>query len=134
MANELASETNDVARQEDGPERMRPRRVYRPLTDIYEKNGAVFVVIEMPGATPESVDVTLEKRVLTIRGQTPARPRDAFRQVHAEYGEGDYERAFTLSDEIDRDAMKAQFVNGVLTLELPKAPESQPRRIEVKTA
>ncbi len=134
MATEITKSGGDVARESDAPERTRDRVVYRPLTDIYEAGDSVYVVVEMPGVEPDSVDVTLEKGVLTIRGRAPETPREGFRRVHAEYGEGDYERAFTLSDDIDRNALSAEFKHGVLTLRLPKAAAAQPQKIEVRAS
>ena len=54
--------------------------------------------------------------------------------AHAEYGEGDFERAFTLSEDFDPDRIEAEMRGGVLTLTLPRAPEAQPKRIVVKGA
>lgn len=117
-----------------GLENTRQRALYRPLADIYETEGGVFVVVELPGVAAESVEVTLEKRVLTIRGRLPETPRSGYRQVHAEYGEGDFERAFTLSEDVDQDRMSADYRLGVLTLELPKAAPAKPKKIQVRTA
>src|SRR3546814_10866427 len=75
--------------------------VYRPDTDIYETEDHVVLVADMPGVAPADVDVNLERRVLTIRGHVHRQAHDGYRRVHAEYGEGDYERVFTLSEEID---------------------------------
>lgn len=130
MTNDLTRTDNAVARSEQ-PETTAGRRLYRPVTDIYEKDGGVFVVTELPGVEADSVDVTLEKRVLTIRASAPDKPREGYRPVHVEYGEGDYERVFTISEEIDQDAMKASFRNGVLTLELPRSAAAQPKKIDV---
>ena len=85
----------------------------------------------MPGVGPDGVDIDVERRVLTVRGRGRTRagglPPD-----YGEYGEGDYERSFTLSEEIDDAAIRAEMANGVLTLTLPRAEASKPRRIEVK--
>ena len=62
-----------------------------------------------------------------------ARP-EGYRIVYAEYGEGDYERAFTLSQDIDEAKISAEIKNGVLSLRLPRAEATKPRRIEVKPA
>ncbi|HZD54426.1 MAG TPA: Hsp20/alpha crystallin family protein [Woeseiaceae bacterium] len=88
----------------------------------------------MPGVAPDHVDITLERGVLTIRGHTPEVSHEGYQQLYAEYSEGDYERVFTLSEEIDRESIKAEHKNGVLKLELPKAASAKARKIEVKSA
>lgn len=124
----------DLARQSDAPERASDRPLYRPLADIYEADDSVYVVLELPGVEPDSIDVTLEKRVLTVRAQAPETPRAGFQRAHAEYGEGDYERAFTLSDEIDQSGLTADLKHGVLTLRLPKAAAAQPQKVTVRAS
>jgi HSP20 family molecular chaperone IbpA len=111
---------------------MRP--LFRPRTDIYETKDSVFVVAEMPGVGPDDVEVTLERGVLIIRGRTPEIAHNSYQQVYAEYGEGDYERVFTISEAIDRDSIKAMQKDGLLTLELPKAAPAKARTIKVASA
>ena len=66
---------------------------YRPLTDIVETDQGVSVMLEMPGVAADAVEITLENRVLTIRGKVePMRPEN-LELAYAEYGEGDFERA-----------------------------------------
>jgi HSP20 family molecular chaperone IbpA len=106
--------------------------IYRAPTDIVETDAGVTLMLDMPGVGPDQVDVTLENRVLTIRGRvTLARP-EKLDLVHEEYGEGDYERAFTLSEDFDPDRIEAHTHGGVLTLTLPRTPEAQPKKIVVK--
>ena len=115
-------------------ERTRPRPVYRPLADIYETGDSVMMVLEMPGVGADGVEVTLENRVLTIQARSSvARPED-YRQIYAEYGEGDYERTFTLSQDIDSNRIQATCKNGLLLLQRPKAEEAKPRQINVQPA
>lgn len=67
--------------------------IYRPLTDIVETDQGVSVMLEMPGVAADAVEITLENRVLTIRGKVePMRPEN-LELAYAEYGEGDFERA-----------------------------------------
>jgi len=106
--------------------------VFRPRADIREGKGGVTLTLEMPGVGPEGVDIDLDRRVLTIRGRGRVTRPEGFRQANAEYAEGDYERVFTLSEEIDEAAIRAGMANGVLTLELPRAEAAKPRRIEVR--
>lgn len=90
------------------------------------------MMIEMPGVGPDDAEITLENRVLTIRGKVRPTQPESLQLVYAEYGEGDFERSFTLSEDFDPDRIEAELRNGVLTLTLPKAPEAQPRKIAVK--
>jgi HSP20 family molecular chaperone IbpA len=106
--------------------------VYRPLADIRDAGKGVVLTLEMPGVGPDGVDIGLERRVLTIRGRGRVTSPEGYRRVYAEYREGDYERVFTLSEDIDEAAIRAEMANGVLTLTLPRAEAARPRRIEVK--
>lgn len=91
-------------------------------------------MLEMPGVAAEDVDITLEKRVLTIRGKVRPTSPEKLQLAYAEHGEGDFERTFTLSEDFDPDKIEARVHNGVLTLTLPRAPEAQPKKITVKAA
>jgi HSP20 family protein len=73
----------------------------------------------MPGVAPDGVDITLERGVLTIRGRSAANDHAGYQQVYNEYVDGDYERVFTLSENIDRDRIEATLKDGVLHLVLP---------------
>lgn len=134
MAQQLATSPDRNVQRLDGGESTRTRPTVRPRADIYETEDSVTVLAEMPGVAPDGVDVTLERRVLTIRGRRPEAAHEGYRQVYAEYGEADYERVFTVSEDVDRDAIKATQKDGLLILELPKAAPARTRRIEVGTA
>ena len=116
------------------PETTTGGRIYRPLTDIVETDEGVMLMLEVPGVTAEDVDVTLEKRVLTIRGRVRPTSPEKLQLAYAEYGEGDYERTFTLSDDFDPEKIGASASQGVLTVALPRAAEAQPRKITVKAS
>ncbi|MGB0498437.1 MAG: Hsp20/alpha crystallin family protein [Rubricella sp.] len=127
------TETKDKAPAE-APETTTGSRIYQPLADIVETDEGVTLMLEMPGVAAEDVDVTLEKRVLTIRGKVrPTRP-ETLRLSYAEYGEGDFERSFTLSDDFDPERIGAEVSHGLLTVTLPHAPEAQPKKIAVKAS
>ena len=113
------------------PETTTGRHIYQPLADIVETDEGVTLMLEMPGVVPDDVDVTLEKRVLTIRGKVRATSPEKLQLAYAEYGEGDFERSFTLSDDFDPDKIGASVSNGVLTVTLPRAAEAQPKKIAV---
>ncbi|MDM7459039.1 MAG: Hsp20/alpha crystallin family protein [Paracoccus sp. (in: a-proteobacteria)] len=124
----------EQTRAEASAETTRSRRVWRPLTDIVETKDGVLLMIELPGVEADHVEVALEKRVLTIRARSSVTLPDRLRLVHQEYEAGDYERAFTLSDDFDADRIEAEMRTGVLTLRLPRSAETQPRSIKVKAA
>jgi HSP20 family protein len=121
--------------QTQGPaERNAPRPVFVPPADIYETRDSLVVMCELPGVGSDSVDITLERRVLTIRGRAAAQQHTGYQRVYAEYSDGDYERVFTLSEDIDRDGIEATAKDGVLHLVLPKAAPAKARKIELKPA
>src|SRR5262250_4022018 len=84
-------------------ERTPDRPVFVPPADIYETQNNIVVLAEMPGVAPDGVDITLERRVLTIRGRNAGQEHTGYQRVYNEYAAGDYERVFTLSENIDRD-------------------------------
>ncbi|MEM9522519.1 MAG: Hsp20/alpha crystallin family protein [Pseudomonadota bacterium] len=117
----------------EAPETTHGGRIYRPLTDIVETGTGVSLMLEMPGVAPDDVDISLERRVLTIRGRTNRPDPENLQLVHAEYGEGDYERVFTMSEDFDPEKIEAGMRNGVLTVTLPRAAATLPKKIVVKT-
>jgi HSP20 family molecular chaperone IbpA len=130
-------QTQDVEKQEistDGAERTRARKAYVPRADIFETNEAVVVVADMPGVDQDSLDITVEKNVLSINGFVEPDHPDNYSLVYAEYEEGDYQRRFTLSNEVDQDNIQATVKNGVLRLYLPKIGPAQAKKISVKAA
>jgi len=108
--------------------------VWRPLADVMETREGLVVMLEMPGVAAEDVEVTLERRVLTVRGRTRITRPEGLRTVHLEYEPGDYERAFLLPEDFDAKRVEATMRHGVLTLTLPRPEEAQPRSIRVKAA
>jgi HSP20 family protein len=117
-----------------GAEPAASRPVFMPPADIYETGEALIVLCEMPGVSPENVDITLERRVLTLRGRGGREQHAGYRRVYDEYADGDYERVFTLSEDIDGARIEATHRDGVLHLVLPKAGPAKARKIELKPA
>ncbi|KAF0184155.1 MAG: molecular chaperone [Nitrospirae bacterium] len=113
-------------------ERTRPRRVYTPTVDIVEAKDVIEVHADMPGVDESCVELKLEKNVLTIYGKVEAEIPENHRLAAAEYGVGDYQRVFTLSDEVDREKIEATVKNGVLRIVLPKAAAVKTRKIAVR--
>ncbi len=120
----------EITNYETG-EPVRNRRLFAPPADIYETQKEIYVLADMPGVDNRSVDITLEKNVLTIHGFTSPQNESELRLVHSECPEGNYRRVFILSEEVDRDGIQATVKNGVLKLVLPKSPKSMARKITV---
>jgi HSP20 family protein len=132
-AQNLATESERVpVAQAEGTERTRDRPVYAPRVDIIETEDALEIFADMPGVTKDSVDVTLEQRVLSIRGRGEISLPGDLAPLYLEYQPGDYERAFTLSDAVDPTGIEAKVRSGVLRLRLPKAGPAKRQRIEVR--
>jgi HSP20 family molecular chaperone IbpA len=116
-----------------GPERASKRRTFAPRTDIYETKDAIVLVADLPGVDEASLEVTLEKGVLTFTGKVDPGPgTEGLTPTHCEYEVGDFYRAFSLPEEIDRDKIEATVRDGVLRLRLPKA-RAQTHRIAVRS-
>ena len=112
-------------------EKTVPGRYYTPVTDIYETESGLTIVMEMPGVTKESVNVDLQDDVLRIEGQIDFSKYKGMEPLYTEYNVGHYVRTFGLPSKIDREKIAAQLEEGVLTLTLPKVLEAQPRRISI---
>ena len=132
----MSSEAKDLTKQEVPhpveTERTRVRKVYIPQVDIYETKDTIVLVADMPGVDEKSVDIILEKNVLTITGDVLQTDYKGYNISYAEYETGDYQRAFTISDEVDRDKIDASVRNGVLKVTLPKAEKAKVKKIVIK--
>ena len=128
-------QTMEFQKQEEAPademERTRSRRSFIPRADIYETEKEIIVFADVPGANEKTVDITLEKNVLSIIAYVEPAIPGGFEVAYAEYEEGDYQRSFCLSDEIDRDKIEARVSDGVLRLNLPKSQEARVKKITV---
>jgi len=129
----LEAEKQEITPAED-TERTRECPCFVPRADIYEVDDQIVIVADVPGASEDSIDVTLEKNILTINAFITPQAPDGFSLTHAEYEIGDYQRSFRLSNEIDREKIQATVKDGVLRLYLPKAAAAQARKISVQAA
>jgi len=119
--------------EDDQIERTRETRLFVPRVDIFESNDDIHLIADIPGADQSSIDITLEKNILTIEARVVVEKPVDFSLTYAEYGVGDFKRKFTLSNEIDKDRINAVVKDGVLTLKMPKAGPAKAQKIEVKS-
>lgn len=106
-------------------------RSFVPLTDIFEDDHALTIVMEMPGIQRDNVDVRVENNILTLEARLDYSKYQGLKPVYTEYNVGNYTRSFELSGKINQDAIRAELTDGVMTLTLPKAESAKPRRIPI---
>lgn len=104
---------------------------YMPATDIIEDVDEYRVVLDLPGAQPGDVDIRFENRRLTVRAKCAAESKKR-NYLFREFGVGDYEREFRVTETVDTENISAETHDGQLILHLPKAGSALPRKIEVK--
>jgi len=114
-------------------ERTRETRLFMPRVDIYETKDNIHLIADIPGAEQDSIDITLEKNILSIEARVASEKPIDYSLTYAEYGIGDFNRKFTLSNEIEKDGIVAVVKDGVLSLTLPKAGPAKTQRISVKS-
>jgi HSP20 family molecular chaperone IbpA len=102
-----------------------------PLTDVIEREDGLHIFMDMPGVAKEDLRVELDSSELTVsaRSSHPWKADEKFLEI--EFGGCEYRRQFKLSQEIDRNRVKAVLKNGVLEVFLPNSKSSSPSRIEI---
>jgi HSP20 family protein len=111
-------------------------RMWVPALDVAERGDAYLVYAELPGVSPDQVDVSFEQNVLTIRGTKPSSfdvgTDGELRVFASERVHGTFERSVRLPEFVDADRIDASFTNGLLTVTVPKAQAAQPRKIAIR--
>jgi HSP20 family protein len=108
-------------------------RPWVPPVDIQETENELVVKADVPDVEMKDIDVRMENGTLTIRGERKfeAKKNDGgWHRVERSYGT--FERAFTVPDTVNAEAVKADYKNGVLTITLPKKEVAKPRQIKVQ--
>ncbi|GAA0794221.1 Hsp20/alpha crystallin family protein [Spirilliplanes yamanashiensis] len=102
--------------------------------DAYRDGDAFHIDIDLPGVDPAGIDVTVDRRVLTVRAERTPTAGDDVRRLVSERPTGTVGRRLVLSESLDTDRLEARYDKGVLTLTIPVAEEHRPRRVEVTAA
>jgi HSP20 family protein len=106
--------------------------IFTPPADILEKGDTVALLLDVPSADPASLDVTLDKHVLTIEARVTLAAPEGYAAEHIEFQNGTYERRFVFSERMHGDHIDATLKDGVLRLTVPKAHDSAAKKISVK--
>ncbi len=116
-----------AARRPSGP-------TLQPHVDVLEDATGLTLLVDLPGVPKDAIELKLEGDALSISGEIVADSVPGLQPVYTEIAPGRYQRAFTLSRELDASRIEASGRDGVLQLRIPKTERAQPRRIEVRAA
>ena len=108
-------------------------RLFAPLVDIYEDDTNIYIVADMPGVTPDGVEVSAGRHELVVNGRIVQELYPDEWPLYQEYHAGHWHRHFQLTDDVDRDRIDASMSNGVLTITLPKSVQIKAKRIKVRS-
>jgi HSP20 family protein len=134
--NRLFDETyGGLSRWPGGQQRPQQLTEWAPAVDVLQREGDLVVRAELPGVRPEDVDITLENRVLTIRGERREEQEEQRGGYYVrERRHGSFRRSMTLPEGVDEDRVRARYENGVLEVTIEGAAAArEPRRIQVET-
>jgi HSP20 family molecular chaperone IbpA len=131
MANESINPTGDRAATTREDTRA-SEKYLKPAVNIIEMEEGLKLMADIPGATKESLDVNVDKGILTISAQAthemPGRP------LYTEFELAPYYRQFQIPESLDHEKTAASYANGILTLRIAKAEVAKPRKIEIKVS
>ena len=104
-----------------------------PRADVMEDKDSFKVVLEVPGADKDKIDISVENNNLKV--YVPVKKQgEEWKQIRNEFVLLDYERSFSLGQGIDTDKIDAHYENGLLYISLAKSAEMKPKKIAVKVA
>ena len=108
---------------------------WAPAVDIYETENELVLKADLPDISEKDLDIRVENNMLTIRGERKFEQKvehDNYLRVERSYGS--FSRRFTLPNSVNTETIKAEYRNGVLTVEMPKRAESKPKQVKVAVA
>jgi HSP20 family molecular chaperone IbpA len=102
-----------------------------PAVDIYENATGITLLADLPGVSKDRLSIKVQANELLIEGEAAVQVPAEVRLVHNELREPLFRRSFTLGHDLDKDNILANLKHGVLTLQIPRLREAQPRKISV---
>ena len=131
MAADSLTKRNSENSAQNREETRSNENFIRPAVNIIETEEGLVLTTDIPGATKESLDVNVEKGILTI--SAPAQHKLHGTPTYREFELlGSYYRQFAIPESLDHEKAKAEYANGILTLRVPRAQAAKPKRIAVK--
>ena len=105
-----------------------------PRVDVREEKGAYVLEADLPGITDKDLDVKVDGNLLTISSKKDEEKKEEKNgYIVRERKSSSFSRSFVLPKNVDKEKIKANFKNGVLALNMPKVPEAEPKKIDVKS-
>jgi len=101
--------------------------------DAWQEDGEFVVAFDLPGISPDAVDLNVERNVLTVRAERRDATQPNVELVVSERPRGVFSRQLILGDTLDTENIKASYDVGVLTLRIPVAEQAKPRKIEIES-
>jgi HSP20 family protein len=102
--------------------------------DAIRHDGTVEVRLDLPGVAPESIDVTVERNVLTVKAERNWWPAEGEEILARERPQGTFQRQLLLGEALDAEHVDARYEHGVLTVTIPVAEKAKARKVEVHAA
>lgn len=99
--------------------------------DAWQEGEEFIVALDLPYVSPESIELDVERNVLTVKAERKSLAGEDTEMLAAERPQGVFSRQLILGDTLDTDGVKASYDAGVLTLRIPVAEKAKPRRIEI---
>lgn len=125
---------NDLFKQGVNVDRYAKNEMgFQPATNVYELENAFKLELQIPGFSKELVKITVEKDLLTIKGEVEQKEAASEGYSKVEFKVENFEKRFKLSEKLDAEKIEANFSNGILSLVVPKREEAKPivRSIEI---
>lgn len=106
-----------------------------PAINVWKNDESASITAELPGVTPDSIDISILDKTLTIKGsREPEELKDGAKYHRQERNEGKFSRSIELPFRVESGKVDASFTRGVLRVALPRAEEDKPKKITVKAA
>ena len=118
--------------EQQAPAQTAPRRTITPLYSVAETADAFTITAFVPGVSSSDVETKLDRENLTVFAHRTWTAPEGWTAVYRETPQADYRLVLELDHRVNREAVRAELKQGVLTLTLPKAESVKPRRIEIK--
>jgi HSP20 family protein len=100
--------------------------------DAVRRDGYIELAFDLPGIDPSSVDLTVERNLLTVKAERRYQPADGDQVLISERPQGSFTRQVALSEAVDLDKIEARYENGVLLVTVPVSEAAKPHRIQIK--